>query len=141
MKLLASTRFRSESLDRGESDDLYWTSCLLPEVKRAFEFSIRDALYVVDEDAKNLTNLRDRFGLVTAQGPTWSPDGRAQVEQVSEGGTSSAGLRSKNPAGNNEKPQYSTGITGQSSGRGIWVNPKVCQTTRSVFSSERLFSM
>ena len=30
--------------------------------------------------------------------------------------------------GTSEKPVYSTGITGQSSGRGMWVTPKVCHT-------------
>lgn len=36
------------------------------------------------------------------------------------------------PAGMSGKPQRSTGITGQSSGRGTWVTPKVCHTTTSV---------
>ena len=46
-------------------------------------------------------------------------------------------MRSKNPTGIRWKPQYSTGITGQSSGRGRWVTPKVCQATMSVPTSER----
>lgn len=58
-------------------------------------------------------------------------------EQLVEGGTSIAGLRSKKPGGVSEKPQYLTGITGESSGRGTWVNPKLCQTTMSVFSIDR----
>ena len=32
---------------------------------------------------------------------------------------------------------YSTGMTGQSSGRGTWVTPKVCQSTTSVSTSDR----
>ena len=53
------------------------------------------------------------------------------------GGTSSAGLRSKNPAGTSWKPVVSTGMTGQSSGRGTWVTPNVCHTTTSVPTSDR----
>src|SRR5207248_8410348 len=48
------------------------------------------------------------------------------------GGTSSAGLRSKNPTGISMKPVYSTGMTGQSSGRTKCVSPNVYQTTTSV---------
>ena len=44
------------------------------------------------------------------------------------GGTSSAGLRSKNPNGESRKPVYSTGMTGQSSGRTKCVTPNVCQS-------------
>ena len=35
------------------------------------------------------------------------------------------------------KPVYSTGITGQSSGRGMWVTPNVCHTTTSVSTRSR----
>src|SRR6266508_3110957 len=41
------------------------------------------------------------------------------------------GLRSKKPTGLMVKPQWATGITGQSSGRGKWVIPKVCHRTMS----------
>src|SRR5207253_5423617 len=57
--------------------------------------------------------------------------------QWSGGGTSSVGLRSKNPNGTSENPAYSTGITGQSSGRGMWVTPNVCHSTTSVSTRER----
>ena len=59
---------------------------------------------------------------------------------VARGGrsrTSSAGLRSKKPTGISMKPVYSTGITGQSSGRTKWVTPNVYQSTTSVSSSGR----
>jgi len=46
-------------------------------------------------------------------------------------GKSSVGFLSKKPDGMRWKPVYSTGMTGQSSGRGTWVSPTVCQTTRS----------
>src|SRR5437660_4617323 len=55
----------------------------------------------------------------------------------SVGGTSSAGLRSKKPTGLSVKPMEETGITGQSSGRGMWLWPIVYQTTTSVSSIER----
>ena len=42
-----------------------------------------------------------------------------------------------NPTGIIVKPAYSTGMTGQSSGRGTWVTPKVCHTTMSVSSMDR----
>ena len=49
---------------------------------------------------------------------------RTQSWQWSEdGGTSSAGLRSKKPIGFSQKETTSTGITGQSSGRGMWLIP------------------
>src|ERR1035437_7429283 len=47
------------------------------------------------------------------------------------GGTSSAGLRSKKPNGLTRNPVYSTGMTGQSSGRTKCVTPKLYQTTTS----------
>ncbi len=47
--------------------------------------------------------------------PAQPPSRSAQCPGA--GGTSSAGLRSKNPDGTSQKPAYSTGITGQSSGR------------------------
>src|SRR5262249_52933679 len=53
------------------------------------------------------------------------------------GGTSSAGLRSKNPKGISVKPVYSTGMTGQSSGRTKWVTPNEYQTTTSVPARSR----
>ncbi len=62
---------------------------------------------------------------------------RSYEWQWFDGGTSRAGFRSKKPTGMSVKPAYSTGITGQSSGRGTWVTPNVCQTTRSVFSIGR----
>ena len=46
-----------------------------------------------------------------------------------EGATSIDGFWSKKPYGSNVNPAYSTGMIGQSSGRGTWVTPKVCQTT------------
>src|SRR5207244_7821594 len=54
-----------------------------------------------------------------------------------DGGTSRAGFWSKKPNGWRVKPTYSTGITGQSSGRGTWLTPKEYQTTTSVFSRGR----
>src|SRR5439155_3735757 len=48
------------------------------------------------------------------------------------GGMSSAGLRSKYPTGISMNPVYSTGMTGQSSGRTKCVSPNVYQTTTSV---------
>ena len=47
------------------------------------------------------------------------------------------GLASKNPTGIRWNPQYSTGITGQSSGRGEWVMPKVYQATSSASTRDR----
>ena len=52
-------------------------------------------------------------------------------------GRSRTGLRSKKPTGRRVKPQLATGITGQSSGRGKWVIPKVCQRTMSRPSMSR----
>src|SRR5690242_14451818 len=46
-------------------------------------------------------------------------------------GTSRVGLRSKKPDGLSVKPHVSTGMTGQSSGRGKCVAPNVCQSTMS----------
>ena len=48
-----------------------------------------------------------------------------------DGGTSSAGLRAKNPTGLSWKPAVVTGMIGQSSGRGTWWWPNVYQTTTS----------
>ena len=67
---------------------------------------------------------------------SWSlagPSTSARPEQCAPrvGGMSSAGLRSKNPTGLRVNPAWSTGMTGQSSGRGKWVGPKVCQMTMS----------
>jgi hypothetical protein len=42
------------------------------------------------------------------------------------------GFLSKKPTAISWNPQYSTGMTGQSSGLGEWVTPKVCQATISV---------
>src|SRR5512146_1904116 len=47
------------------------------------------------------------------------------------------GFRSKNPTGTREKPASCTGITGQSSGRGLCVTPSVYQSTTSPPTSER----
>ena len=52
-------------------------------------------------------------------------------------GRSRTGLRSKKPTGRRVKPQVATGITGQSSARGKWVIPKVCQRTMSWPSRSR----
>jgi hypothetical protein len=46
-------------------------------------------------------------------------------------GRSRIGFRSKKPTGRRVKPQWATGITGQSSGRGKWSIPKVCHSTMS----------
>src|ERR1019366_7880062 len=46
-------------------------------------------------------------------------------------GRSIAGLRPKNPQGTNGKPAVWTGMTGQSSGRGLWVMPMVYHMTTS----------
>jgi len=43
-------------------------------------------------------------------------------------------LRSKKPTGLSVNPVWSVGMTGQSSGRGKWVRPKVCHSTMSLFS-------
>ena len=64
-------------------------------------------------------------------------DPRHPQWHCSGGGTSSAGLRSKKPTGTSWNPQYSTGMTGQSSGRGTCVTPNVCHTTMSVPTSDR----
>ncbi len=68
---------------------------------------------------------------------TWSICRRHLRAQPGEqwsagGGTSRVGLRSKKPVGLSTKPQRATGMTGQSSGRGTWVGPNVCQSTMSV---------
>jgi hypothetical protein len=52
-------------------------------------------------------------------------------------GRSRIGLRSKKPTGRSVKPQWATGITGQSSGRGKCVIPKVCHRTMSQPSMPR----
>ena len=55
-----------------------------------------------------------------------------QFSQCADGGASSrAGFRSKKPKGVSRNPVYSTGMTGQSSGRGMWVTPNVYQSTTS----------
>ena len=48
------------------------------------------------------------------------------------GGTSSEGLRSKNPTGLSQNETVSTGITGQSSGRVTWCSPKNDEQRKSV---------
>src|SRR5579862_5716462 len=53
------------------------------------------------------------------------------------GGTSIAGLRSKNPSGRNWNPSIATGITGQSSGRGTWLCPNTYHSAISVSSTFR----
>ena len=53
------------------------------------------------------------------------------------GATSMPGLRRKNPLGLSWKPVCSTGITGQSSVRGMWFVPNVYQSTTSSFSRGR----
>jgi hypothetical protein len=57
------------------------------------------------------------------------------------GGTSSAGLELKKPVGLSEKPIYEVGMTGQSSGRGIWWWPIVYHTTMSVLEIGRSASV
>ena len=57
------------------------------------------------------------------------------------GGTSSAGLRSKKPNGTRLKPEYSTGMTGQSSGRGMCVTPNECHSTMSVSTTGRSWAV
>src|SRR5215216_5205936 len=52
-------------------------------------------------------------------------------------GRSRMGLRSKKPTGRRVKPQVTTGMTGQSSGRGKCVIPKVCHRTMSAPSMSR----
>lgn len=47
------------------------------------------------------------------------------------GGISRLGLASKKLTGLRKKPVVSTGMTGQSSMRGMWVTPKACQMTQS----------
>jgi hypothetical protein len=46
-----------------------------------------------------------------------------------------AGFRVKNPTGNREKPTCATGMTGQSSGRGMCVTPVLYHVTTSSFST------
>jgi hypothetical protein len=48
-----------------------------------------------------------------------------------QNGKSIAGFRAKNPHGSNRNPAACTGITGQSSGRGLCVTPMVYQSTTS----------
>lgn len=45
---------------------------------------------------------------------------------------SMAGLPLKNPTGFKVNPADSTGMTGKSSGRTMWVNPKQCHRTGSL---------
>ena len=52
-------------------------------------------------------------------------------------GTSSAGLRSKNPNGLSQNETESAGMTGQSSGRVMWWMPNTYHSTTSVFSIGR----
>jgi len=47
---------------------------------------------------------------------------------------SPAALAAKNPVGFSVKPAYSTGMIGKSSGLQMWVWPKECHSTMSVFS-------
>ena len=54
-----------------------------------------------------------------------------------DGGTSSAGLRSKNPNGLSQNETESQGMTGQSSGRVMWWMPNTYHSTTSVFSIGR----
>jgi hypothetical protein len=56
---------------------------------------------------------------------------------VAVGGTSRAGLRSKNPTGLSQNEIASTAITGHSSGRVLWCTPNTYHRTTSVFSIER----
>ncbi|KAH3673166.1 hypothetical protein WICMUC_003850 [Wickerhamomyces mucosus] len=52
-----------------------------------------------------------------------------------ERGTSRHGFFSKKPDGFNSNDNISTGMTGKSSGLGIWVNENVCHKTGSSFST------
>src|SRR5262245_25425800 len=57
---------------------------------------------------------------------------------VLDAGASIAGFREKKPAGARRNPVGCTGMTGQSSARGMWVTPRVYQTTMSRSSIGRL---
>jgi len=52
------------------------------------------------------------------------------------GGTSKTGLLVKKLRGRNNSVIGSTGMTGKSSGAGMWVTPKVCHSTTSVLSTD-----
>ena len=54
------------------------------------------------------------------------------------GGRSMDGFREKNPIGRSTKLWVTTGMMGQSSGRGTWWKPSVSHATRSVFTIGRL---
>src|ERR1700722_17948228 len=65
-----------------------------------------------------------------ASPPVWQPE-------FASGGTSRAGLRSKNPNGLSQNDTVSTGMIGQSSGRVMWWIPNTYHSTTSVFSIGR----
>ena len=62
--------------------------------------------------------------------PEWQPE-------LLSGGTSRAGLRSKNPNGLSQNDTVSTGMIGQSSGRVMWWMPNTYHSTTSVSSIGR----
>jgi uncharacterized protein len=73
---------------------------------------------------------------------------RARAEGGGGAGRGSSGARTGTtgryavkPAGLRVKPQRATGMTGQSSGRGMWVGPKVCHRTMSAPSMSRSCAM
>src|SRR5205823_5606814 len=67
-------------------------------------------------------------------GSSWS---RVIINFHGVGGTSIAGLRSKNPSGLSINPMVETGITGQSSGRGTWLWANTYHNVRSVLTISR----
>ena len=67
------------------------------------------------------------WGTRPPRAPADRPVAPAQWQRPGLGGTSRAGLRSKKPHGFSENETVSTGMTGQSSGRGMWWMPNVPQ--------------
>ena len=62
---------------------------------------------------------------------------RGSCRRRSRAGRRARGCGRRSRPGESRKPVYSTGITGQSSGRTKWVTPNVYQTTTSVSTSDR----
>lgn len=83
-------------------------------------FTKGDVGQVVKEIRQSITKMRP----VRGRGPGMPGPYRP-------GGKSSAGLRAKKPHGTSLKPAACTGITGQSSGRGLWVMPMEYHSTTS----------
>lgn len=84
------------------------------------------------ESSVQLTHIR----LNLLPDPAWGQETSTFVPW-GPGGKSKAGLTLKKSAGFKEKPTISTGMTGQSSGRGMCVTPKECQTTTSSWAMLR----